>query len=275
MKPKFSYATEAEIPAELKAHYKESGGRWWLDVEGAVSAEKVAEFRDSSTKALKLLSKVTGKETVTDADVDAVTVELADLRSKKATFEGVDAKEKAKYETALEARVGEMKTAHEAERKKLQDELERKSSKLNEIMVDKAVVEAAGKFGLREGAALDLVARARGVWSLDGERIVARGDGKDLYGANAEPLSMDEWLEKHVVPKAGHLFEPSKGAGAPGGGKGPSGNGLIPGLPPGGNPWDPKTFNMGQQGAIFQKDPALASKMAAQHGIALGTGAPA
>lgn len=85
-------------------------------------------------------------------------------------------------------------------------------------------------------------------------------DGKATV--NGKPLAdfVGEWAKSDT----GKAFVLNGGSG---GGAGGSGNGGTGGQ--GANPWDPKTKNVTEQGAIFKADPTRARTLAAQHGVKL------
>lgn len=101
---------------------------------------------------------------------------------------------------------------------------------LDKLVIDNAVQVAATALGVRKTAVDDVLARARQTFIVKDGRAVAMENGNIVYGKNGvEPKGIDEWLSE-LPAKAAHLFEESKGSGAPGGGtppKAPVGPGVI------------------------------------------------
>ena len=263
MKPKFIYTNKADIPAALAEFYKEDNGVFALDVEGAVAANRLAEFRETNIKLAKQLSLFTGVNG-DDPDLETKVKEYAELKAKRATYEGVKEQDRDKLDKLLAERVGTMKAEHEAALKKNTDELGTLKNKLQTVMIDKAAVEACVKHGLRDTAHDDVIFRARQHWVLDGDKIVAKDrEGKTIYGPNGEPLTVDEWAAD-LTKKAPHIFAENKGGGSPGPGKGGSGGGG------GANPWvKGESWNLTKQGEMLKSDPTTARRLAAQAGVTL------
>lgn len=77
----------------------------------------------------------------------------------------------------------------------------------------------AGKARMKDGAEVDLLSRATGVWSIDSETnlLVAKNPEtrEPLYGDEGKPLGMAEWATK-TTASAPYFFEPAQGGGAGG-----------------------------------------------------------
>lgn len=96
------------------------------------------------------------------------------------------------------------------------------SAQLLEREIERNVVEAATKLGLRASAIPDIKSRARNIFKILGGAVAAvDADGKTpVCGKDGvTPLTFDEWVARQVV-EAPHLFESSAGGGAVGHGSG-------------------------------------------------------
>lgn len=100
---------------------------------------------------------------------------------------------------------------------KERDEL---NGRLSEVLVDRALTEAATKAGVRATALEDALSRGKRVWRLhEGEPTPFSGE--NIMFSPKDPnqhLSMDEFFTD-LAGKASHLFEESRGGGAVGGTK--------------------------------------------------------
>lgn len=262
---KFFYATKAEIPEAHANFYEERDGKFYLKVEGAVSADRLTEFRDRNTTLQGNLETIVAK--VTNKDVSEVkgikfekAVEDVEAAITKARADAVKAG-KGDLETIINERTQAMRDDHAKTLKAAQDEASTLKGELSNLKINQEVLKHATEAGLRTSAHTDILARAAPVFKLEDGKVVAYQDGKPMYNANSEPLSIQEWVVKQR-DTAGHLFEASTGGGA-------TPPGRAPGNHTGANPWDPKNANLTEQSRIFKSDPALAAKLAQQHGVKL------
>lgn len=268
---KFQYATAAEIPEAHKNLYVERDGKWFLNVDGAVSAEAHAEFRQRNTDLQKTVEAIVGKVTGKPLDeFRAIKGPDAIATVETAVAAHIDAAKKVgnkEVETEVEKRVGAMKTDYEGRITKLTETTRAQESELSKLKIDSEVLKHGGEFGLRSTANDDLLNRARGAMKIENGQVVVLGpDGKQAFDSNAQPMTIKAWVG-NMAKDAAHLFEPSTGAGSKGGGQGGGGGG---GGHQGPNPWEKgANFNLTKQGELYTKDPALARKMAAQHGVSL------
>ncbi len=250
---KFKYQSKAEIPAEHAALFVERDGAFFLDAEGVVDKSKVDEFRTHNLALKNQLAEFAAK--YDGIDPDAVKTLLA---------------EKAKLEDEKLIKDGEVEKLVENRTKKILGEMEKRlqgaeqqasslSAQLLEIEIERNVVEAGTKLGLRAPAIPDLKSRARSVFKISGGTILAvETDGQTpVFGRDGvTPLTFDEWVARQVV-EAPHLFEPSAGGGAVGNGSGGVGNRS------GQNPFSKENWNMTEQMKIQKADPKLAERLRA------------
>ena len=253
---KYIVTSEDDLPEDekLRELYVKEGDKWVLNVQGVVPKKQVDEFRTENVKLRKEVEKFKG------IDPEEVPAKLQRLTEVEEELEALKDTDKNKVKELVEQRTNEMKTAHEKQLKALQDEAAGLRSNLKTLKIDQQITESGAGFGLRNGAAPDLVARARSVFDLDDDgNIVARdADGQQIFNKAGEPLSPNDWVES-MTKDAAHLFDPNEGTGSKGGAKG---GGPLAGT----NPWKKETFNMTEQGRILKEDPERARRLAAQAG---------
>ena len=244
------YATAAEVPAELRAHYVERDGAMMLDCE---RDPKLEEFRATNVATLK---------------------ELAEL---KARYEGIDpeavrklATEKARLEEEQRLKDGKHEEVWTGRMKTAQGEFERQLAQLRAVnegnerlitgmVIDQAVLAEATKRGLRPVAIPDLNARARGSCRLvGGQARFFEADGQTVRVGKdgVTPMTVAEWVGA-LGTDAPHLFEANAGGGAAGSGAGGAGGGGSV------NPWSRATWNLTEQAKLLKTNPGLAAQMEA------------
>jgi hypothetical protein len=253
---KFKYKSEADIPADQKALYKKQGDVWILDAEGAEDAERFAEFRDTNISLLKAL----GANSVDDAKAKAAAMKDVDPARYKQLVADAEAaeqkrlKDAGKLEELHAQQVAALKKAHTEELTRLGSEKAGLQARLENLLIDGAVQTEALKKGVRSTALPDVVARARNIFKLDGDKVTAKNGDKALFNSKGEPLAIGDWLDS-LTADAPHLFEGSKGGGSGGG----AGGGNFGGLNY--NPFDPKTPNRTEQARIARTNPELAARL--------------
>lgn len=253
--------TEAELPTEpaIRALYNDDGtGTYVLQVDGAVPKARLDEFRTSN---LKLKGEKEALETQLAAFADVDVERYQALLAKSDEIEGSKAKTDEQIKALVEQRTAAMLKTHAAEKAKLEERLTKVNAELSREKIDRTLIEAGTKLGLRKEASADLVSRGRGTFTLDDAgNLVAKGpDGEVVYGNAGQPLTVDEYVAK-LTKEAGHLFDESAGSGAPGG-RGGKGAGAEDG-----NPWHKDTWNLTKQGQILLQDREKAKRLAAQAG---------
>lgn len=193
------YETQ-EVPTGLEAYYEDAGnGVFKLKVEGAVPAaqleeqkNKVKDFRDNNTSLKARVEALERFETL---------FKTGDFSEEKLT---------AKVKEQAERMAQEMKAALEAEKQGLTEQLTSTTSKLEKIVLNNAVSQAALKHGVSETALEDVYARATTAFKVvDGELQAA----EDVLDAKGNKVTLDGWMAS-LADKAPHLFNASRGAGA-------------------------------------------------------------
>jgi hypothetical protein len=251
-----------EVPEGLRDNYSETlrNGKtvYCLQVEGAVSKDKLDEFRTNNISLRKQLEDFQSRF----GNITLSGEELGELIAKREQFENFEAKGKDKVEELVEKRLGAARAEHERQIEGLRSENETMKQRLSDVTIDQSAVAVATKRGLKPSAIPDLTNRARGVFRLkDGVPTAYESDGKTVrYGKEANPLTVDEWVEG-LTAEAPHLFNESSGGGASGERSGGPNDSRITR-----NPWKSDTFNLTEQMKITKKDPKQAARLKADAG---------
>ena len=251
---KFKFASKSEIPAEHLPLNVERDGAFVLDAEGVVEKSRLDEFRTNNLSLKNQLAEQTAK--FDGIDPDAVKTLLA---------------EKAQLEEQKLIKDGEVEKLVENRTKKIVGDLEKRlhgaeqqasslSAQLLEKEIERHVVEAGTKLGLRASAIPDLKGRARNIFKISGGTISAVDlDGQTpVFGRDGvTPLTFDEWVARQVVD-APHLFESSAGGGAVG-----HGSGGVAHKTSVKNPFLKDSWNLTEQMRLQKSDPNLAQRLRA------------
>jgi hypothetical protein len=184
--------------------------------------EKEQERRKKAGDELAAL-----REQIGDLDPEtarAAQAKLLEMEDKKLLDEG-------KVEELLKQRTERMAKDHEARVKALNAKLEELSGReseltgrLQKVLVEGAIREAATKHGVRPTAVTDVLMRGNSLFQLDGEDPLPRdAKGEIVRGKNGvDPMTIDEWFGS-LQADAPHLFEASNGSGAAGSQRGQGG----------------------------------------------------
>jgi hypothetical protein len=194
----------------LKSFYtkNEADNKFYLAVDGVVGKEKLDEFRSNNISLQKQLEQFKGID-------PAKYKEFATLEQKLKEKQLIDA---GKIDEVVEQRVTQMRTELNGQLKEKDTALTMANRKLEVLIIDNAVREAATKVGVLPSAVDDALLRAKGIFAVeDGSAVPKDRDGKIIYGKDAnQPMSINEWMGglKETAP---HLFQSSSGGGASGG----------------------------------------------------------
>lgn len=211
----FKVTDKTQIPEAFASEYVERDGAWYLDATGAIEATRLNEFRDNNRK-LK-------------ADHDALA----------ARFQGIDPEKYARLTQVeqdllagkltgdagklIETKTTEMRKTHEAQVNDLTGKLKTLEATLAGKMINEAGIVAAQKLGLKPGATEFLVPMLQQRFRLEnGVPTAYDPNGNAIYNANAEPLSIAEFVAT-LTKSAPFLFEASTGGGTENKGKGQTG----------------------------------------------------
>lgn len=211
MSLKFVVDSVDGLSADIAALYvKNQDGKFYLDVDGAVSKTKLDEFRENNVQLLKNLEKY--------KDVDpAKYAELLVLQTKANEKKLIDAGE---IDKVVEQRVGQMRTTYTTEIETLKGANQVAQRQLESLLIDSAVRDAATKSGVRATAVEDVLLRAKATFRIkDGVSTPVDASGNVVYGKDgATPMTVVDWTAS-LKTHAPHLFESSQGGGAGGSGK--------------------------------------------------------
>lgn len=253
---KFTYSTEADIPANLKAFYKKQPDETWqLEVDGAVSTAKLNEFRDNN----RTLKTENEKLKADFADVDPA--EYKKLKGRAELLEDGKLVGADKIEEKITARTTAMKTEHDRVLGEATKRAEAAEARVAEYVIDGELRKAAMELGVLDTGVDDVLLRGKQTFKMVNGKATAFGpDGKEIYRPkDGEPLTIRDYVEG-LPTKAPHLFKASKGAESQGGDK--------TGSPGGKNPWKKDSFNLTQQMQITRENPALATRLKSEAGVA-------
>jgi hypothetical protein len=196
---------------------KHTDGKFYLDVEGAVSKSKVDEFRDNNVSLKQQIEEMTDK--FGNVDLDKYTA----LMEKEALDDGKKRITMEKVDEIVAERTRAMKAEHDNQLQALMGANEGLNGQLNGLLIDGAIRSAAAEAKVRGAAMEDVVLRAKQTFQVvDGKAVAHDADGKVIYGKDgSNPLSTSEWISG-LKTTADHLFESSKGGGAGGGDQKPN-----------------------------------------------------
>jgi len=206
------------VPEAVRGMYAEKDGKFHLQVEGMVSADKLSEFRDNNIKLLRERDELTKR--FEGIDPDAVKA-LQDQAKKIKEGELIAA---GKIEDLFAERLAPVKQDYESKLTAAQKDAAEAKAHLEKLLIDGAIRDAAMKAGVRATAVDDVLLRGRATFKVvDGKAVPMDGE-KPVYGKNGDVMLVDEWIVG-LAERAPHLFEPSQGGGAAAGRPSLSGGG--------------------------------------------------
>jgi hypothetical protein len=250
------YDTLEEVPEAFRENYEKQDGKYVLQVDGMVPKAKVDEFRQTNIDLRQELDEVKDKYKGVDVEeIDTLRDRVNELEQKRSTKEKdfekeLDAKVKAATEPLAKEKDAALKRAESLE------------SDLAKVKIDNALREAGTQLGIRATAMEDLISRGQKLFRMEEGKVIPYDENGDkVYSqTTGELLSPSQFVER-LTEQAPHLFEPNKGTGTSGDGKGGSG-GQSRGI----NPWKKDTWNLTAQGSLIKQDKELAKRMAAEAG---------
>ncbi len=209
MSLKFIVDSVDGLSADVAALYsKNEDGKFYLEVEGAVSKTKLDEFRENNVRVLKELDKYKGIDPSKYAD-------LLKLQAKADEKKLIDAGE---LDKVVEQRVGQMRTTYITEIDTLTKANSVAQRQLESLLIDSAVRDAAIKSGVQPTAVEDVLLRAKATFQIkEGVPMPVDSAGSTIYGKDGStPMSIADWTSS-LKKQAPHLFQGSSGGGANGG----------------------------------------------------------
>lgn len=190
-------------------YVKAEDGKFYLAVEGVVSKDKLDEFRNNNIELKKALEKY--------KDVDPA--KYNELMSIQRQLDEKKLIEAGKIDEVVEQRVKNLRDDLNGKLENTSRELQSAQKRLEVLIIDNAVREAATKAGVLPTAVDDVLLRAKTVFSLeDGVAVPKDRDGKVIFGRDGQnPMGISDWIGS-LKEAAPHLYQPSAGGGASGSG---------------------------------------------------------
>jgi hypothetical protein len=191
---KYEVTAEADIPENLKEFYANEDGVFRLKVDGVVPKTKLDEFRNENISLKKKIEELDGMEMVADAKTGKKTRETIDELVMK--------------------RTDTMRSTFETTKKELEDKLNRKQKRLQDLLISDAVKAAAISAGVVDTAIDDVISRVSRAFTVNDEDNVVAVDG--ALDSNGTPYTINSYVTELKAKKAPHLFKTSTGIGVPG-----------------------------------------------------------
>lgn len=223
-----------DIPEQFRDLYKQTDEGFVIDVDDKDYKAKISEFRDNNIalrqQADKAQSMKTELEKLRNIVKDYKDIDPTKARealSKLHEMEEKNLMDAGKLDEVVASRTERMRQDYEGKLQAMQSQFEEVNGKANKFadLYSKTVIESglqravADVAVVRPGAITDIIARGRGVWTVDedGNPVPRDQDGKVRYGKDGkEPITMQEWAEGLLLD-APYLFEGSAGGGSAGG----------------------------------------------------------
>lgn len=261
------------VPADLHQFYKETDGKFVLQVEGVKTQKDIDGVQASLTKE-RNDHKKTKDKLEEYADIRALGLSPTDILGKLDRFDELEAAagdkiDEGKLNQMVEARIKAKLAPIERERDGFKAKLDEATGTIQEFTVKEKtrtihdkVREAALKGKVTETALDDVLMVAERVFELDESGNVIAKDGVGLTPG----IDPTVWLTE-MQQKRPHWWPTSQGGGA-GGGK--NGGGSFTN-----NPFSAQHWNMTEQGRLVQTNHAQAEQMAKAAGTTIGGPRPA
>lgn len=193
---------------------KNADGKFYLEVEGAVSKNKLDEFRNNNVQLLKDLERF--------KDLDPV--KYNEMLKQQRLIDEKKLIDAGDVDKVVELRVGQMKSTYETQIAELTNTNNVSKRQLESLLIDSAVRDAAIKSGIQPTAVEDVLLRAKSAFQIkDGHAVPMDPSGNIVYGKDGTtPMSVADWTVS-LKKQAPHLFMGSSGGGAQGSGGSGSG----------------------------------------------------
>src|SRR5262245_21998910 len=232
MAKKYQVDSLDDVPEADRALYVEKDGKFVLDVEGLedVSGLKSAlqREREASRKARDELKGL--GERYKDLDPEKAREALRQLEE----LEEQGLRDAGKIDELVAKRLKGAETEWNRQRDGLTRErdavtaqVQTLQSRLEELLIDGALREAAAESHVRPEHYVDIRNRLRHIWRLgpEGQPVPMNGE-EIIYGRGAQPITMKEPIEGILKDVPGFVL-PSSGGGANGGSTIVNGRGLT------------------------------------------------
>lgn len=206
---KFIVDNLEQVAEEHRGLYKQiDGGKFQLNVDGAVDKARLDEFRTNNVELQKQIDKY--------KDVDPVKYrELMAIQQKIVEKELLD---KGEVDKLVELRTRAMREELTNNYTTAKNELDTAQAMLSKLQVNDVVKTAALKVGIHATAVDDVINRATAVFKIEkGVPVPKNPDGTVIFDKSGDkPITVETWL--HDLKKsAPHLFVGAIGSGAGGG----------------------------------------------------------
>jgi hypothetical protein len=226
---KLKYATKAEIPAGLEAHFVEKDGAWVADTDIADHPSFIA-VRDKKDELLGEAKKAKTEAADAKAALEGVktALNITDLAELPNALKGKQAQNKEEVDKVVNERLAAFKAESEKTIKELQEASAKDQAQLQTLLIDNAITSEATKAGVQPTAMQDVLLRGRALYRLQDGKPVPMDGEKVIYGKDGlNPMPPSEWMAR-LTTEAPHLFKTSKGGGAdPGNGGRQPGAGTV------------------------------------------------
>lgn len=227
---KLVVAKKEDIPEGMEKLYKEDGGKWVLDVDDAVSKDRLTEFRDNNIKLMKEMEKL-------KADLDKFKgVDLDEYQKAMAALQKLEEQQMindGKIDELVDKRVERMRADFEGRTNALLKQNEQLAtqnatilSDLSNTLIDSKIQAAVLEVGVpRPGAMEDIKNRGHRIFKLvEGKPVPMDAQGNTIFGKDGKaPMTFEEWAQT-LFENANYLFEGAAGGGGQGAGRGGGGN---------------------------------------------------
>lgn len=187
----FKFKISAEDYEKLndieKALYAASGDGYQAQIEGAVSKEKVDEFRTSN---IDLANKLKSFDGVDMEKVSALMAQEAKLQDAKF----IESKD---FDGLVESKTNAMKSDYEAKIATLTEQLTSQGTQYNGLVskyeIEGAATKAFGEHKINPEAFDSVMAQIKSKFSIDNGQVVARNGDNILAGADGN-LTVSEFV---------------------------------------------------------------------------------
>lgn len=269
-----------KVPEAFRGLYteKNEGGKvsFIAQVEGVSPKDVVDDFRTNNIalrEQNEALLAESRKWQEVGAEPDVVKASMLQFNELKAKIEGKELIAAEGFQKAVETKVGTIKeelggrvSAMEKRALEAEAKAQQAQEELRTFKLDTEIQASAVDVGIRAKGMIDARTRARiAGWTLDekGTPILKDANGIVVLGADGYPLALREWMSGPLFEEAEHLFDRSKGGGAPGSNGGSlNGSSKYPY-----NPWEAgRKPNLTLRSQILSENPTLADQMKRQAG---------
>jgi len=227
LKAKVTKEEYEALPEALKKEYhQQSNGGFALEIPvGLFDKSTVDEFRNNNISLKQKLEEYAARQKELDGMVAKEDYEA--LKSELQSRMDAEKIEKGNIDEVVRDRMSRAQSEFDERLGILSKDLESSKEKYGKLHNDfqqseinaKLVTELNRVGKIRPGAEKDLLSRATNVWRLNNEnKLVAyKLDGTEMFGRNAEPITIKEYCEDQLVDAA-HCYESASGSNASGDG---------------------------------------------------------